>query len=65
MNSKATIFIEYLWLVIAVGSLSAGLHQWYNSSLENSLLFFAMVFIALLMYTFRRHLRRQQNNKKE
>lgn len=62
MKSKAGIFVEYLWLAIATVSLIAGLQQWYSSSLENAALFFVMLIVAVLMYSFRRKLR--QNNKK-
>lgn len=63
MSSKAGIFIEYLWLIIAVASFIAGIHQWYTSSFENSSMLFIMVFISVLMYGFRRRLRKKQSQK--
>jgi len=57
MKSKAPLFIEYLWLGIVIASLLAGLHQWYYEGFKNSSPFFVMLFISILMFTFRRHLR--------
>jgi len=65
MKSKAVILIEYLWLGIALLSLAAGIHQWYNSSdIKNSSVFLIMVFISLLMFSFRRYLRKNKKKKK-
>jgi len=64
MNSKAGIFIEYLWLTIAVIALIAGLHEWYKSNTENSSMFFIMVFISLLMFSFRKYMRKKPHKPK-
>ncbi len=65
MKSKAGLFLEYLWLLISVISLSSGIYQWYNGSLKNASIFFIMVVVSLLMYNFRRHLRNKQDKQEE
>ena len=65
MKSKAALFLEYLWLLIAVISLSSGIYQWYSNNLKNAGVFLAMVAVSLLMYNFRRHLRNKQENQEE
>lgn len=66
MKSKAGMFLEYLWLLIAAISLIAGIQQLYSGSLKNGGIFTVMIFVALLMYSFRRNLRKKakdQNDK--
>ena len=58
MKSKAGIFLEYLWLLIATISLGAGIQQWYSGTIKNAGIFFAMLTVSLLMFTFRRRLRK-------
>jgi hypothetical protein len=65
MNSKFAFFIEYLWLAIAGTSLSIGIYEWYITDIKNASMFFAILFISILMYSFRRNLRKNRNKKDE
>jgi len=65
VKEKVSLFIEYIWLVAAIISLIAGIHKTYYHGFEQSWLFFILVPVALIMYSLRRHLRKQQNNTKE
>jgi len=60
MKSKITLFLEYLWLGIALISFVAAMYEWYSSNLKNSSVFFVMVFISILMFSIRRNLRNKQ-----
>ncbi len=61
MKSKAGILLEYLWLLISAISLFAAVQQWYKNDIKNGSVFLIMLFVSLLMYTFRRQLRKKNN----
>ena len=63
MNTKFGVFIEFLWIAIALFSLASGLYQWYSGDLEQASIFLMMLFVAILMYNFRRRIRTKSNNK--
>ena len=63
MNKKFGAFIEYLWIAIALFSLASGLYQWYNADMEQASVFLMMLFVAILMYNFRRRMRLKAENK--
>ena len=63
MNAKFGIYIEYLWVAIALFSLASGLYQWYNADIEQASVFLMMLFVAILMYNFRRRMRIKANKK--
>ena len=60
MKSKITLFLEYLWLGIALISFVAAMYEWYSSNLKNSSVFVVMVSISILMFSIRRNLRNKQ-----
>jgi len=64
MNAKFGVFIEYLWIAIALFSLASGLYQWYSGDMEQASVFLMMLFVAILMYNFRRRIRLKANKKK-
>jgi len=61
MQNKIIHILELVWLSLAIISFLAGLYNFYKLGLQESLMFFAITFIALMMYFYRRHLRRSQN----
>ena len=65
MNSKFAIFIEYLWIAIAGTALVIGIYEWYTRDINNASMFFAIVFISVLMYSFRRKMRIKRNKNDE
>ena len=62
VKEKVSLFIEYTWLAAAIVSLIAGAHKTYHHGFNQSWLFYILVAVALLMYSLRRHIRKQQNN---
>ncbi|PLX08880.1 MAG: hypothetical protein C0594_05920 [Marinilabiliales bacterium] len=57
MNKKAALILEIVWLVVAIASLTAGIHKTTKHGFSESYLFFIMALVAILVYSFRRHLR--------
>jgi predicted RND superfamily exporter protein len=60
MKKKINIIIEYVWLVTSILAIIGGIHKTYNKGLNQSWLFFAIAVIALLMFFFRRYLRKKE-----
>jgi len=56
-SKNASLFLEYLWLVIAIVSLFASIYHMYFNGLKDTWALIAMTIIAGIMYAFRRHLR--------
>lgn len=63
MSKIFRLILEYTWLGVAVLSLGAGVHKTYKTGFGESYLFFIIVFISILMYMFRRHMRKSQDKK--
>jgi hypothetical protein len=56
--------LEIIWLIVAMLSIVAGIHKTYvDSGFRESYLFFIITFIAVLMYLFRRKLRKKERGK--
>ena len=62
MQGKFGLFIEYLWIGIALFSISVGAYQWNKNGFEEASVFIIMIFIAIFMYSFRRYLRKKTEN---
>jgi len=65
MRKKISYVIEIIWLVLSIACLAAGIHKTNISGFGNSYLFFILAFIAILMFMFRRYLRKSQSTKSE
>jgi len=65
MKEKLKLFVEYLWLFIAGFSLFGAIREWYFSHWKQSLLFLIMIVVSVLMYFFRRNLRKKLNNTEQ
>lgn len=60
MNNKLMHILEIVWMSLAIISFVAGLYNWYDQSLQDSFIFFIITLLAILMYLYRRNLRRSQ-----
>jgi hypothetical protein len=63
MNNKAVHILEIFWLIIAVLSLVAGIHQTFNEGISRSWLFMVIALISFGMYSLRRNLRKKTQDK--
>lgn len=61
MHNRLTYILEIVWMSLAIISFLAGLYNWYESGLQESLMFFVITFLAIMMYFYRRNLRKSQN----
>jgi len=57
-KNKFALILEIVWLIVAVLSLIAGINQTYKFGFKNSILFYIIFLIAIIMYSFRRYLRK-------
>lgn len=62
MNRKVLFTLEMVWLTIAVISFGAGLYNWYELGFGESIMFFVITLLSLMMYFFRRNLRKSQKS---
>jgi len=62
MKNKLIFALEIIWLTVSILSLLAGIYQSYRIGLNKSYLFFIIFFIAILMYLFRRQMRKSRKN---
>jgi len=60
MNRKVLFTLEMVWLAIAVISIAAALYNWYELGFGESIMFFVITLLSLMMYFFRRNLRKSQ-----
>ena len=60
MHNRLTYILEIVWMSLAIISFPAGLYNWYESGLQESLMFFVITFLAIMMYFYRRNLRKSQ-----
>ncbi|RLD64086.1 MAG: hypothetical protein DRJ01_01900 [Bacteroidetes bacterium] len=65
MKKHFAYILQILWLVVSILSLFAGIHKTIQLSFKESYLFFIFTLIALLMYFYRRNLRKTETNKKK
>ncbi len=63
MKHKVPVFLEYLWLLIAISSLGLFLYKWYIIDFKESVPLLIIVFVAILMYAFRKGLRKKNKQK--
>ncbi len=63
MKHKAPIFLEYLWLLIAIVSLGLFFYEWYVTNFKESIPLLIIVFLAILIYAFRRNTRIKNKQK--
>jgi TM2 domain-containing membrane protein YozV len=62
MNNKILYILEIFWLIIAVLSLFAGIHQTVNErGIRHSWLFLLIALIGFSMFLLRRNLRKKMN----
>ena len=62
MKKHFAYILQILWLVVSILSLFAGIHKTIQLSFKESYLFFIFTLIALLMYFYRRNLRKTETN---
>ena len=60
MNNRLIHTLEVVWLIIALLSFISGIYNLIYSGVQESLMFFLITFISLIMYLFRRRLRKSQ-----
>ncbi len=65
MKRKIPVFLEYLWLLVAIVSLIMGFFQWYKVGLNEGISFFIITLVSIFMYAYRRRFRIQQNRKNQ
>jgi TM2 domain-containing membrane protein YozV len=59
MNNKVLHILEIFWLIVAVLSLGAGIHQTFNEGIRRSWLFLLIALIGFIMFLLRRNLRKR------
>jgi len=59
MKEKLKLFVEYLWLSIAGFSLFGTIKESYFAHWKQALIFLVMIVVSLMMYFFRRNLRKK------
>jgi Flp pilus assembly protein TadB len=60
MSHKLTRILEIVWLSLAILSFLAGLYNWYGHGPGESVMFFVITLLSLMMYFFRRNMRRSK-----
>jgi len=62
INEQFRIIVEYTWLVIAVVSISTSTHSAFRNGFihKDTISFFFISLIALLMFLFRRNFRKNK-----
>jgi hypothetical protein len=59
MNKKAQHILEIAWLIVALLSLGAGIHQTFHEGLMRSWLFLLIALLGFSMFFIRRNLRKR------
>ena len=59
MNKRVSYILEIFWLVVALLSLIAGIHQTVTMGFRESWLFFIIALVGFLMFFLRRNLRKK------
>lgn len=67
INNIARFTLEILWLAISLVSLGMGIYRTWLLGISESYPFFIISVIAILMFTYRRYLRRlkKQNDSQK
>lgn len=63
IQNKASLILEYVWIIISLLSLAIAIQNTINGNWENARMFYIFVPIALGMFFFRRNLRKKKNNQ--
>jgi energy-converting hydrogenase Eha subunit C len=58
MNRKTIHLLEIVWLTLGIISLLAGIYNWLDVGLTESMMFFIITLVSIMMYFHRRHIRR-------
>ncbi len=65
ISNKASLVLEYTWIIIAILSLAIAIQNTINQNWNNAKMFYIFTPIAIVMYLLRRNLRIKQQNKDE
>jgi len=65
MKNKFSKILEVLWLIVSIMCLSAGIHQTINEGISKSYVFFIFSFIAFIMYSIRKQVRKTQKENSD
>ena len=57
-KKRKPILMEYVWLGVALISFGFGVHATINVGFQKSYIFLVLVILAVLMYVWRRHIRK-------
>ncbi|MFP4366136.1 MAG: hypothetical protein ACLFQA_03480 [Bacteroidales bacterium] len=60
MNRNLAHILEIVWLTLAILSLLAGIYNWYQPESGDSIMFFVITLLSLMMYFYRRNLRKSK-----
>lgn len=60
MNRNLAYILEIVWLTIAILGFLAGIYNWYQPGDGDSLMFLVITLLALMMYFYRRNLRKSK-----
>jgi len=63
IQNKASLVLEYVWIIISLLSLAIAIQNSIAGNWENARMFYIFVPIALGMFFFRRNLRKKKNNQ--
>lgn len=56
---KVVLFLEIMWLMIAIVSFSIGIYHLFFTGVEDGLFFFLLTFLAIVLYFLRRRQRKR------
>jgi len=59
MNKRTNHILEIFWLIVAILSLFAGIHQTVTQGFGESWLFFLITLVGFMMFFLRRNLRKK------
>ncbi len=62
MQKSIIHILELVWLSLTVLSFLAGIYNWYQAGFSESIMFFVIMFVSLLMYIYRRNLRKSRKD---
>lgn len=60
MNRNLAHILEIVWLTLAILGFLAGIYSWYQPGNGDSLMFLVITLLALMMYFYRRNLRKSK-----
>ncbi len=62
MQKNIIHVLELVWLSLAVLSLLAGIYNWMQAGISESIMFFVIALMSVLMYLYRRNLRKSRKD---